>query len=375
MDEALADLFRHDYETDRSAFLTAIDKFSERTGRSLQLHSYAVDARAGLLVTAAELPARKPRKLYVLTTGIHGIEGYAGSAIARHLLMRLLARLDPVDTSLLVVHALNPFGFKHMARVNANNVDLNRNCQIEGQPLFETDSTAFSALASVLAAQGPARVRKLDITNFYATLMAAYARHGARTLRQATLGGQYVDSQAVFYGGDRVQPEIAFFQQLFARLAQQHAEILLTDLHTGYGLRGEAYPLFGRADSPEVRAFTELGVSDERGRDNTYTVHGDLVGYCHATAKRLRPDGVFDGLVIEIGTHGLSVRQQLSDLYTVVLENQLRQHGADASAEYHVRKEFRELFYPSDREWQARAVSVGARAVERLLESRRFLRG
>jgi hypothetical protein len=217
-------------------------------------------------------------------------------------------------------------------------------------------------------------VSRLDIANFYATLTAAYARHGARTLRQATLGGQYVDAQAVFYGGQSVQPEIQFFQQLYARLAKQHAQVLLADLHTGYGLRGEAYPLFGRTDSPEVRAFTEQGVSDARGRDSTYTVHGDLVAYCQATAKHLRPTGIFDGLVIEIGTHGLSARNQLSDLYTVVLENQLRQYGADATAEHHVRREFRELFYPSDRVWQGRAVSVGGWAVERVLTARQFLR-
>jgi hypothetical protein len=119
-----------------------------------------------------------------------------------------------------------------------------------------------------------------------------------------------------------------------------------------------------------VRAFTEQGVSDARGQDKTYTVHGDLVGYCYQTAKRVRPDGTFNGLVIELGTNGLSVLDQLRDLYTVVSENRMRQLGELDSA---VRAQFRELFYPSSAAWRDRAVRVGGLAVERVLSARGYL--
>jgi hypothetical protein len=371
---ALDKLFRTDYAADRAAFLAALSDFGERTGRSFQLHTHTLDHYRDLSVSAAEWSAPNPERLCILNTGIHGIEGYAGSAIVRHALVELLPRLDLERTSLLLVHALNPFGFERFVRVNADNVDLNRNCCAPDQALFATESAAFKALASVLTPRGSARVGGPQRAHFYATILFNFVRRGAHTLRQATLGGQYADPQGIFFGGQRVTAEIGFFQRLFSRLVAQHAETMLIDLHTGYGLRGEAYPLFGQADSAEIKALTEQGVSDRSGSDKTYTVHGDLIGCCQKIAKRTRPDGVFNGLVIEIGTHGLGVPDQLRDLYAVVLENQLRnQGGADAATARHVRREFRELFYPDDPAWQARAVRVGTRAIEDLLAARGFV--
>jgi hypothetical protein len=367
----LADLFCADYHSDRAAFLAAVQAFAERTGRRLSLHSVRIDPGADLQVSAAELPAQRPEKLFVLSIGIHGIEGYAGSAIARHLLAESLAKLDPLTTSLLIVHALNPYGFANFVRVNAHNVDLNRNCAARDEALFATDSSAYSALSGLLGAHRVRTSAVIERTRFQAGLLAALAKHGAPTLRQASLAGQYVDPRGIFFGGVMVQPEIRFFQGLYETMARSHAEVLLTDLHTGYGVRGEAYPLFGCADSPSVHALTEAGVSDARGADKTYTVHGDLVGYCYKTAKRLQPSGVFNGLVIELGTNGLTVLDQLRDLYTVVRENRARQACVVDEA---ARTSFRELFYPSSAAWRDRAVRVGAFAVERVLSARGYLR-
>ena len=178
----------------------------------------------------------------------------------------------------------------------------------------------------------------------------------------------------MFFGGANVEPEIAFFQEIFARIAHTYPEVLLTDLHTGYGVRAQAYPLFGRADSVEFRAYTQSGIKDG-GTDKAYTVHGDLVGYCYKTSKRLRANGTFNGVVVEIGTHGLSMRDQLADLQVVIAENQVRHHGAvdDATASA-VRANFKELFYPQAESWRKRALEVGVETVQRLLVQRQFVR-
>jgi hypothetical protein len=178
----------------------------------------------------------------------------------------------------------------------------------------------------------------------------------------------------VFWGGDRVQPEIRFFQGLYERLAAQYRELLLIDLHTGYGDRGQAYALFGRTDTASIAACTQLGVQSTQGRARTYDVFGDLVQYCHAAAKRLQPAGIFDGLALEVGTHGLSMLAQLQDLYTVVLENQVRHHGlARTEHEIDVQRAFRELFFPSDPSWRAQVLRNCLRAVSNLLMARGFI--
>lgn len=374
--EELASLFYVDYHGDRAAFEHAVERHAERSARRLQLHRFALEGEDDLCVTAAELPAREPRRLLILVTGIHGVEGYAGSALVRLALSELLLRTDPADTGILLVHALNPYGFAHGLRVNRNNVDLNRNCALPGQALFATDCSAYQTLAPLLSPKRPVRMGNVARAHFALQLLAARSRHGENTVRMASLAGQYVDSQGVFWGGDVVQPEIRWFQQLYARLCPQYREVLLVDMHTGYGERGEAYALFGRADTPAVAACTQLGVQDTAGHERTYEVHGDLVGYCYQMAKQqLAPRGIWNGVALEIGTHGLSTSQQISDLYTVVLENQLRHHLArDKHLAPRIRLAFRELFNPSAPEWRARALRAGQHALENLLVSRGFLR-
>jgi hypothetical protein len=374
VDRDLASLFCSDYHADRVAFERSLNSFVARSGRSLALHRYSVDERNDLSVTIAELPARSPERLLVLVTGIHGVEGYAGAAVVRLLLQDLLLHAAPDNVGLLIVHALNPYGFAHGLRVNRNNVDLNRNCALRDADLLCNDDSAYSALGALLSPKQPARLGNVSRALFALRMLRLRARLGDKAVRQATLGGQYSDALGVFWGGDRVQPEIRFFQALYERLAAQYRELLLLDFHTGYGERGQAYALFGRADTPSIAACTEQGVRSGEGREVTYDVFGDLVQYCHAAAKRLQPDGVFDGLALEVGTHGVQTLQQLQDLYTVVQENQVRHHGLTRGArEPAVRHAFRELFFPSDPSWRAQVLRNCLRAVSSLLMARGFI--
>jgi hypothetical protein len=361
-------LFCPGYHADRTAFFAELEGFAAATDRSVQHHRLSVDTQQDLTVSIAELPAReRPDKVYVVCCGIHGVEGYAGSAIVRALLQSRLRELDSATTGLLLVHALNPYGFHHGIRVNQNNVDLNRNCAAHGEALFGSDNSQFDALRGLLGPARPCSLALKQRLRFYLGIGQALATSGTSALRQATLAGQYIDPRGVFYGGAHVEPEIAFFQEIYGRIAHGYGEVLLTDLHTGYGVRGQAYPLFGRADSESFRKYVESGVKDG-STDKTYTVNGDLVGYCYKTSKRVRPAARFNGVVVELGTHGLSMRDQLADLQAVISENQLRHYGAvDDSTAQAVRANFRELFCPQAPSWRRTAVEVGVETVTRLL--------
>jgi hypothetical protein len=69
--------------------------------------------------------------ILVHSSGVHGVEGFAGSAIQIAALSRLSTgsgddwRSGSVCT--VFVHAVNPFGFASLRRFNENNVDLSRN--------------------------------------------------------------------------------------------------------------------------------------------------------------------------------------------------------------------------------------------------------
>ncbi len=62
-----------------------------------------------------------------LASGTHGVEGLCGSGIQHFLLRDGVAARVPDDVALVLLHAVNPFGFAWLRRVNEDNVDLNRN--------------------------------------------------------------------------------------------------------------------------------------------------------------------------------------------------------------------------------------------------------
>ena len=62
----------------------------------------------------------------LVISGTHGVEGFAGSMCQTAWLSEGAALPD--DLAVVLVHAINPYGFAWIRRVNEDNVDLNRNC-------------------------------------------------------------------------------------------------------------------------------------------------------------------------------------------------------------------------------------------------------
>ena len=88
-------------------------------------------------------------RVLVLISGTHGVEGYCGSGAQVDWLRREEFKLLPADMGVLMIYAINPYGFAWMRRVNEDNVDVNRNwvdfsrafaaksglCRTRGNPL------------------------------------------------------------------------------------------------------------------------------------------------------------------------------------------------------------------------------------------------
>jgi hypothetical protein len=368
------DLFAYSYHDARARFLRALDTFERETKRVFVRQRCVINAAEDLTIDTAELVPRDRERVYVAVAGIHGVEGYAGNAIQQQLLAHTLRRFDLDSTGLFLVHALNPTGMHNFCRVNVANVDLNRNFSSDGRALYASDSSGYRLIGDLLEPVDAYAGGLAARAHFLIELARAAGKHGFAPLRQATLAGQYIAPRGIFYGGDKPQPETEFLQRAYGALCDRYPEILLTDLHTGYGVRGRASSLFARADSADFEAIASDGVRDASGRDQAYSARGDLVGYCHETAKRRRKGGVFNGVVVEIGTHALGSLAQIQDLVTVVRENQVRTRGA-ATPELAIaaQRAFRELFYPSDPQWRSDALAAGVERVERLLKARGFI--
>ncbi len=96
-----------------------------------------------------------PERLLVLLTGLHGIEGFVGAVMLRLFIDEFLPRLDPSSTGLLVIHALNPWGMQHGRKVNAQNVDLNRNFLLAPQDFDPTFNPDYARLKHFIGPERP----------------------------------------------------------------------------------------------------------------------------------------------------------------------------------------------------------------------------
>ena len=119
------DLFSPSYEVARQRFCDA----ATVAGATVEQHRVDTgDAGADLTIDVATMGGGEPSWVVIVSSGVHGVEGFFGSAIQLAWLSRQAAGARPADDGAVVlVHAVNPYGFARLRRTNEDNVDLNRN--------------------------------------------------------------------------------------------------------------------------------------------------------------------------------------------------------------------------------------------------------
>jgi hypothetical protein len=270
-------------------------------------------------------------------------------------LEKMLSGIDFDSTGLLVIHGINPFGFKCMRRVTENNVDLNRNFGVD-RGLFAVKNPGYRKLLEFL--NPGEKVSMYSPASIFFPLRAVYniIKHSRQPLRQAIMQGQYEFPEGIYYGGSDFEPQVEAIKNLFLRVAAPYREILLIDLHTGYGERGKLHLFAGPVKDPEMRKAMEhvfMGNSiDWGGSGDFYTTSGDFSEcLCELTpaGKRCIP------MVFEFGTRDSQTTWgSIQSIHTTILENQSFHHGCASDRDYsRVRDMFMEMYCPSSPEWRS----------------------
>ena len=137
--------FPADYRQARRNFIAACQKAGVDSIARVHPGAKGPDGKP-LFIDSAALGPRGAKKALLLIAGTHGVEGYFGSGAMTGLLRQGLK--PPPDTRLVLVHALNPYGFAWDRRVNEDNVDLNRNFVDHADP---PDNREYALLADAIA--------------------------------------------------------------------------------------------------------------------------------------------------------------------------------------------------------------------------------
>lgn len=323
-------------------------------------------------------PLEGNQKVFILTTGEHGVEGYVGSAMMQLFIEKYMPRLDPCTTGILLVHAINPWGMKHHRRGNRDNIDLNRTFiyNLDHDPGFNPE---YDKIAKFLNPGTQITNLLLDNIGYTLKLFWHIARMGMKNFRYALLLGQYRDPKGLYYGGRERPEETQTLMDLYKQMMSSYDQILHLDMHTGYGPRHQMSLVNSALDKGSSEYFVKrfnYPLVVAATADEFYAIRGDMVDYEYALWQDEFPEKRFFATAFEFGTLGDTMYGLFQSPRVMVHENRAYWHGAQNERLLaQVKHGFEELFNPEAKDWKEKAVADAERAFDGILKAEGMIGG
>ncbi len=339
-------------------------RFNEASASAGCSHScYPLGAQCGEeLAIDVAVTGRDGDPTIMISSGIHGVEGFFGSAVQLALLSALGQANDEVTgrkgIRYVLVHAVNPFGFAQLRRANEDNVDLNRNFMLPGDA-YAGSPPGYAGLDGFFNPSSPPPRYQAFRPKMLWTILGM----GLQPLKEAVAGGQYDFPRGIFFGGHGPCESTRIIQENCGAWLGASRQILHLDLHTGLGRSATYKLLVEEPDNPDqpcwyTRVFgADVVEAPHRANRTSYSVSGSF-----GTWMRHRfSDRDFKFATAEFGTYNL-----IRVLGAIRAENRAHHHaGENSNPGKRARGELLECFRPNNASWQNKVVSSALAMIER----------
>jgi predicted deacylase len=339
-------------------YYTARDRFcSKALALRWQQESYFV--KENLSIDVAISPHLPNRPTILLSSGLHGGEGFFGSAVQ-------LALMDSgslaTDINWVFIHALNPYGFANLRRCNEDNIDLNRNFLLPGEE-YRGSSPIYGNISPVL---NPEHLGKIDW--FIPQMLGAIAKYKLANIWQAVAEGQYDFPQGLFFGGQAASKTQQILQEYLPQWIGDSQNILHLDFHTGLG-KWSTYKLLmdtvvTPAELQELQAyFGAESIFAVDGGKKKYQVRGNIGQW---TRQLLQPRN-YNYFCAEFGTYSFA-----KVLILLRQENYAHNWLAVTDPDYlRTKEKMKEIFCPESDQWRSMVI---AKSIEIVAQSQQLIR-
>ena len=345
--------FSPDYVAARQRFRDAADRLG------WVRHAHPIDTRgpAGeeLTIDVTMSSAGGPEPVLVVSSGVHGVEGFFGSAVQLAALREWERTGPPAGVRVVFLHAVSPYGFAHRRRFNEDNVDPNRNFLLDGQA-FAGSPPLYDRLDPLLNPRRPPS--RWDV--FLPKALVTIARHGFAPLKQAIAQGQYEYPHGLFFGGRGPSQSQLILREHTPDWLGESRSVVHLDLHTGLGPWASYKllidpPLAADQHDRAARWFGAGTLQRTSTAGISYHVRGGFGPWCAAR----NPDRDYLFLCAEFGTYG-----NLTMIAGVRAENQAHLWGRpDAPSARRAKERLKELFVPASPDWRRRVVEQSLRLI------------
>ena len=352
-----ADSFSADYASARAKFLEA----ARAPGGATEAMTHPERGPDGgdLTTDVVWFGPKDAERVLVMISATHGVEGFCGSGAQVDWLRRGGAGRLPHGLAVLMIHAVNPYGFAWLRRVTHENVDLNRNWVDFSAPL--PANSGYDVLADAIGPQAWDEAARAQAAQ---TLGAYAAEHGFAALQQAVSGGQYRHDKGVFYGGTAPTWSRRTQEKIFADYLANAGHVAIIDYHTGLGPWGVGEQIITEPmGSPGyVRAGSWYGaaITSPAGGNST---SADIVGDGINAAPALLPKAQVTGMALEFGT--LPVMDVLD---AVRADAWLHAYGDLGSPQgVAIKAQVRDAFYGDAADWKGMVAGQSLMAVRQAI--------
>lgn len=328
----------------------------------VEISSHAIDADDGLYIDTFYLPSTGEKtNLVVLTTGVHGIEGYIGSVMLDVFFREVYPTLDDANTGVLVVANVNPYGMKYFRRYNENNVDLNRNFILDWDTFDLSSNKEYPKVDTFLGPTGKIGNALWHEAGFYLNLGKTAVTDGAGTISDALLTGQYQYPQGVYYGGTGDEASTVYLKDVFSQcLDSPYENIVHIDIHSGYGPRynmvifNSVFETMNEAESQAAFGYDYIIAYDS---ESFYASTGDTTDFFYRLAQQKQRETDLFSTCFEFGTIGDAFFDTILSLKYTVDENRNHWYPTDNPTSARIIHEnYMELFYPTETAWREKTV-------------------
>ena len=329
----------------------------------VEISSYAVDEADGLYIDSFYLPSSGDKtNLVVLTTGVHGMEGYIGATMLDVFFQEVYPTLDPANTGVLVVANVNPYGMKYFRRYNENNVDLNRNFILDWNSFDLSSDKEYPKVDNFLGPTGKIGNGLWHEVGFYLSLAKTAITQGADTVSDALLTGQYEYPQGVYYGGNGDEASTVYLKDVFSQcLDSDYENIVHIDIHSGYGPRynmvifNSVYETMNEKESQEAFGYDYVIAYDS---ESFYATTGDTTDFFYRLAEQKQSEAELYSTCFEFGTIGDEFFDTILSLKYTIDENQNHWYPTDNKlTEQIIHENYMELYYPTETAWREKTVA------------------
>lgn len=357
--KAAGSRFPTSYADSRKHFLDLV----KSAGADLQSYANPNKGPEGeeLATDAAWIGKSGAKKVLVLVSGVHGVEGFCGAGAIFDFLGEEIHKNLPKDTGVLLLHAINPHGYAWLRRVTEENVDLNRNFVDFSQPL--PINSGYDELASALL---PPTLSGPEFDQAEARIQSYIDAHGFSALQSARSSGQYAHPKGLFFGGHGP----TWSRKTLETIIQNHdlpkrKEVAVIDVHTALGPFGYGEPICSHTNGSKAlkRAREWYGPSLTEPSAGT-SVSVPKIGLTEFGWEWACGDKVTH-ITLEFGTYAPPhVRAALRDDHWLHTHTNLDWDDPETKQ---IKARMKEIYFPDHAEWREMVLFRSRQVVEQAL--------